>query len=567
VPQPPSAQGNLGILLHNWSSGYQSQCSELWRNRLKFFLLAYGALNAILYASLLPLWDGWDEPFHYGYVQQLSHHASFPVLRKTVLSAEIKRSLLLAPASHLVRRNLPFVTSFDEYFRKSEPERFALRHQLEELSPKSANADSDIYNYEAQQAPLAYLLLAPLDSQFSGVALLHRILLLRLICGIVSAVATGMFTLELAALLSFPTIFRISALFVVFSSQMFYASTTHVANDWLAIPIFTWVVIRGIKLYRVPGSRNVVMFAISLGIGLLTKAYFLSLVPFAVGCLLLICWARKVSWWKVALFAAALGVISVPWYARNLWLYQDLSGMQETTGGAPLGALMSAAQRLPWGKALVTTLRATMWSGNNSSNTFSSTVLDGMIALLMLAVGLYVMQRFRQRVSLAEELVIAAVISFSVGLAYKGVVTFWSSAGVGLIPAQWYVEALAPAVFCLLFAGLSRSGRVGRVVALAMVWLWVYVICATYLAKLIPFYSGYPEGSVRLIALLRWYGSSFAEPIGKLTSTAMVSAVTVFIMTAAVIASGLVLAVRLSVEIWTPALFRSTGDNGGPTTS
>ena len=47
-------------------------------------LLLCGALNAILYAGLLPLWDGFDEPFHYGYVQYLRTHGSLPVLGRAV---------------------------------------------------------------------------------------------------------------------------------------------------------------------------------------------------------------------------------------------------------------------------------------------------------------------------------------------------------------------------------------------------------------------------------------------------------------------------------------------------
>jgi hypothetical protein len=513
--------------------------------------MVYGILNAILYASLLPLWDGWDEPFHYGYVQRLSHRGDFPVLRQTMISSEIKQSMLLVPASHLVKRNLPFVTAFDEYFRKPAAERVALREQLERLSPDTASVDSDTFNYEAQQAPLAYLLLAPVDLLVSRVTLLHRALLLRLICGIVSVVATGLLTVELAGMLGLPEIFRVAALFLVLSSQVFYASTAHIANDWLAIPLFTWVVIRSIRFYQTPGTRNALLFAAALGAGLLTKAYFLSLVPFAGGCLVAMAWRRKVHWRPAVWFCAGLGAIAAPWYARNLWLYQDLSGMQETTGGAPLGVLASAAWRLPWGEALMTMLRATLWSGNNSSNTFSSTILGGMIVLLAGALGLYVVQRFRQRVSTVENIVIVAVLAFSVGLAYKGVVTFWATSGVGLIPAQWYVEALAPAVLCLMVAGLARSGRVGRVVGVAMLWLWFYVMCATYVAKLIPFYSGYPEGSVRLVALMRWYGNWFAESSGKLTLTAMVSAGPIVVMTAAVIAIGLVIAVRVSMGIWT----------------
>jgi hypothetical protein len=42
-------------------------------------LLLYGVLHAVLYSSLLPLWEGFDEAFHYGYVQELAVHSRFPV--------------------------------------------------------------------------------------------------------------------------------------------------------------------------------------------------------------------------------------------------------------------------------------------------------------------------------------------------------------------------------------------------------------------------------------------------------------------------------------------------------
>ena len=59
----------------------------------------FGILNATLYCLLLPLWEGFDEPFHYGYVQTLSAKGELPVLGKTRLSREVLQSLHLAPAS------------------------------------------------------------------------------------------------------------------------------------------------------------------------------------------------------------------------------------------------------------------------------------------------------------------------------------------------------------------------------------------------------------------------------------------------------------------------------------
>lgn len=94
---------------------------------LYLFLLVYGLSNSILYVGLLPLWDGFDEPFHYSYVQQLSQTRSLPVFGRSGLSREVGISLALAPASHLVKRNIPNVTTFDQYFQLPYQERVRLR--------------------------------------------------------------------------------------------------------------------------------------------------------------------------------------------------------------------------------------------------------------------------------------------------------------------------------------------------------------------------------------------------------------------------------------------------------
>src|SRR3989442_5758718 len=93
-------------------------------------LLIYTALNALLYSMLLPLWEGFDEPFHFGYVQGLANGEGFPDPRTSRLSQEVGSSLLLAPASLAVKGNLPEVTSYPEFFRWPEPQRKQAHQQL-----------------------------------------------------------------------------------------------------------------------------------------------------------------------------------------------------------------------------------------------------------------------------------------------------------------------------------------------------------------------------------------------------------------------------------------------------
>src|SRR5712692_1651293 len=97
-------------------------------------IVLYGALNAAAYSCLLPLWEGFDEGFHYGYVQWLSTTRSFPVLGKAFLSQEIWSSYELTPVSHYLQPYTRAPLNFTAYFAMPRPARDDLRHQLVSLA-------------------------------------------------------------------------------------------------------------------------------------------------------------------------------------------------------------------------------------------------------------------------------------------------------------------------------------------------------------------------------------------------------------------------------------------------
>src|ERR1700676_5219037 len=90
---------------------YTEKFSSEWPRRntrgARVLLIAYILVNAALYSVLLPLWEGFDEPFHFAYVQQLANGQGLPDARTARLSREVGASLLLAPASQAVQQNLP----------------------------------------------------------------------------------------------------------------------------------------------------------------------------------------------------------------------------------------------------------------------------------------------------------------------------------------------------------------------------------------------------------------------------------------------------------------------------
>ncbi len=384
--------------------------------RLDFALVglaAFGILNAALYSALLPLWEGFDEPFHYGYVETLTSRHTIPKLGGTPLSQEIWESLQLAPASQVVQHNLPFVTTFSEYFALPAPERALRRAELMRLSPELRQRDAPgSSNYEAQQAPLAYLLMVPANLLWDDESLPRRVLYLRLFCAIAACLLQMAGTLALARLLELDATASRLAVFLVLSAQMFYASVAHVSNDWLAIPLSTWTLVALLRFWRQPQPGNASLLGCAVAAGLLTKAYFLAWLLVAA---VAVAWiaARRRTAGLAAVFMTIVLVAAGPWYGRNLALYGTLSGIQPAAGGAlGPGEVARAVSSLPWGQSLWPLMRGSLWTGNNSFTSFSRTTLDVMLMLLMAGAFLWFRSARKSASRTAEALLAAGCLSF-----------------------------------------------------------------------------------------------------------------------------------------------------------
>ncbi len=295
---------------------------------LRPLLILYGLVNAVLYSTVLPLWEGFDEPFHFGYVQALSNGGGFPDPRTSRLSQEIVSSLLLTPASLSVKRNLPEVTSYTEFFAWPEARRIAVRKQLRQISPRLRWLPSNLLDYEALQAPLAYVALALPERALSTIPLLSRVIMLRILAGATGALLLLFGADRLAGQLGIPDPYKGILLFSTLSSQMIWATLAHIANDWLAVPLTVWLLAMLIRYQGRPSFSQAAFASASLSLGLLTKAYFLAFVPLVV---LVYAWRRK--WLHLIVGVSLVVIVAGPWYVRNVQLYGSLSGMQELREG------------------------------------------------------------------------------------------------------------------------------------------------------------------------------------------------------------------------------------------
>jgi hypothetical protein len=147
---------------------------------------------------------------------------------------------LLAPASLSVQRNLPAVTSYPEFFRWPESKGLRTHQRLSQIDPGLRWQRSDILDYEALQAPLAYAILALPERALARAPLPLRVMLLRIMAGTLGGLLLFFCAERLLGQLGVPDEHKEIAIFCAFSCQMIWATLAHVANDWLAVPLTLW---------------------------------------------------------------------------------------------------------------------------------------------------------------------------------------------------------------------------------------------------------------------------------------------------------------------------------------
>jgi len=473
--------------------------------RICEFILLFGLLNAILYSCCLPLWEGFDEGFHYAYVETLWQTGDFPILGRSLVPLDVVQSFTLAPAGPVVHTWVPEATTYDNWFRLPVAERERRRSALEKLRPVAGNSMRP--NYEAHHAPLAYILLAGIDWSMSGWPLPWRVLMLRLFGAAVSVLLVYFGSVKLCRLLSLPGAFTNALLFTVFCSQMLYAAVAHVANDWLAIGISVMLLASVVEMMLCPTAGKMLVEVAWLAAALLTKAYFLPIL-FVVALL-----PRK--WILPA--CGLLGLAAGPWYARNLLIYHNLSGMYEAFEGIGIRKTLAAATLVDWPSTAAFLARGALWTGNASFTTFSRGTLHVMLAFLF---GALIAWSVHWRLIRPPEKLMAAVIAvFSAAIAYACCAAFVHMNGNSPGASPWYTQILLLPVLLLAYLGMSRSVVIGRYMAMSITVLWTWMLIATWLVKLFPMYSGATAGPLRLHELWAWYtldGAAHAHDFSQL---------------------------------------------------
>ncbi len=369
----------------------------------------------IFYSSFVPLWEGYDEFAHFAFAEHLFHNHSLPDLKGAVVPQEVANSLQTGPVPWTIR---------------------------------SWAGETPLRLYEAQQPPLAYLLYAIPYAAFQRAHLPTRVWIVRITGSLIVS-----FVIPLGFLLArriFGSAVRaLSAIAIVAAMPELMMTADHGGNEPLAILLGTACVFALV-------SRRALLLGCLLGLGLLTKAYFLTLIPVVV--IVFFRHKRKM----LIVFAAALAIAGW-WYARAFYVTGSLTGAQIAAAGAKPVSLVHDVTGIDWLRVADFALVSHIWLGGWSFLVVR-TWMYRTIELIMLAAGIGIaLQLARRRLSEPIAICAGTLLSFIAGMAWYAYAT-WRATGEAAVLGYYACALIVPEAICLV-AGLTTRYLVPAVVA------------------------------------------------------------------------------------------------------
>ena len=288
-----------------------------------WLILSAVALAGVAHIALLPPWEGYDEFAHYSYVQQIADTGTIPLLNRDRISTTVDEYNGPFPYGN---GDPPFDVTGKETYRGFRAHR-APKLTAGELQYRPATRP----NWEAQHPPLFYALLAPLYTLTKHLDFTLHLFILRLAAWTIAfaGLAVGVTgTLRLVEgnarntrpiLAAFP-----------FLVPEFFPEMARLGSDSLCLPLMSAV---WLLCLRLTGDKartaDAVFLGTTLGLGLLTKAFF---IPIAAGACAAIAVCGRGSRPRQLLLVGLLAfVFGGWWYVRNLLLLGSITGSADFT--------------------------------------------------------------------------------------------------------------------------------------------------------------------------------------------------------------------------------------------
>jgi 4-amino-4-deoxy-L-arabinose transferase-like glycosyltransferase len=445
----------------------------------------------LFYSAMLPLWEGYDEWAHFAVVSGMATRGELLVSRHAPIPRDVEVSLRLAPVPWELRSLAPPAVTRDEYWGLSPDERERRESALRTMPAAWGREDGTgaFTAYEALQPPLYYWTMAPAlwVCRALGAGLMAQVLTLRFFSSLVASLAAPLVFLLARQVWGDGRLALGSAAIAAVMPGL-ALDVARVANDCLAVILFTLLTWLAVKTVQEGLSvKLAIATGTALGLGLLTKAYFLTAIP-----AMLAVWVY--GGWKArragrAIGAASIGVLLAGWwYVYNLRTTGTLSGLSESVmlRGMGAGEMARQAAGIGWAKAIDAIFFSHLYFGGWSSLTVRSWMYHLFyVAILAAAVGLVPLLRRPAILTL-----LLVYLCFWLGQLYNVALLYISKGLAGSM--GWYMYAVVGAEVTLCMAGLRSliPARASGWIAAAGAAMFALLDLYTVHAVAIPYYTG-----------------------------------------------------------------------------
>lgn len=452
-------------------------------------LWAVFVVRGSFYAHSTPLWEGFDEPAHYGLILHLAEDGEWPA-RTDALPGPVVQSLSVLPLPPLLAGESGW--THDRYWKLPAAERVALETAFRE-GAAGASPQQRYLHYEAQQAPLYYWVCAAIHRALPRWPLADQVLAMRLLTLLWASLLVPA-TYGIGAALAGSSTGWTAALLLAAMPQV-AMTASRVANDGPAGALAAIALLYFLRCRPSGHPVRSAVWGVLTGLAMLTKAYLIVLAPvFGVVAVWEIVRAstRRRHVLAALCFGVAVATVAGWWYWQTAVGTGSLSGEQlemaaqgSLRGGRMLTMPLS---NMPWWRAVDFIAKSHLWLGNWSFlgvRSWMYHLLYGLVAVAGVGTIVALFRRRRRLASgwLAVYLFEAAMLA---AVLYHSLVSYV----VQRVPGTFghYLDGAIAAEAVLLAIGARTTGGTALPKVLGLCLLLVEGF-GTH-AYLLPYYAG-----------------------------------------------------------------------------
>ena len=481
--------------------------------------------KGFFYATVIPIWEGYDEYEHLAFIQHLAIHHDLPT-PDTKVSHEIDRSLELAPLPWELRYLPAPHVIHDLFWKLPSHERLQRRHELLAIPRQWQSESGTTLLYEGKQGPLYYWLMWPLYRIVEEMTLPNRVFVFRIVNILLGSLLISIGFVTTNAIFGDERIgIAVSAL--IAAMPELYMDAFRIGNQTLTIVLYSLFTLFCLKC--VDGKvRYLPAAGTTLGLLLITRAYSIAAVPALLLTALRAAWRARIDERKYvfrlsAEAVAAAVLIAGWWYVRNLRMVGSII-WYDASPTQPLGLADIArhALKVHWRSAFASLFGSHIWFGNWTFLSLRSWMYQVFeYAALLSLVGLIITVIRNLKSASSENAKIFVLVTiyggFLLAIAYH---ILMNSINVGVdASAGWYLYSVVAAETILFVADMLAFRRGKAIVATIVVFFFLLEMYATHFL-IIPYYTGLiahaPNGGLQSFHISQLATISMKELLARL---------------------------------------------------